>query len=112
MNWNLAENHPHEYPIEKYWYTRHNGHSIEYIIDHDITFFEWAVRTFQDVTPAQADYYYKKTGKKIPRECIKACVPYSWEPGDPAKLYEELCVNYDLDAMIFKYRKGNQLDLF
>ena len=108
----ISGDHRHEYPIEKFWYTKHNGHSIEYIIDHDITFFEWAVRIFQDVTPTQAEYYYKKTGRKIPRACIKAVPPYVWETGDPERLYMELCESGDLDKILFKYRKGNQLDLF
>ena len=108
----ISDNHRHEYPIEKFWYTKHNGHSIEYIIDHDISFFEWIVKVFQDVTPYQAEYYYKKTGRKIPMACIKAVPPYVWETGDPERLYIELCESGDLEKVLFKYRNGNQLDLF
>lgn len=108
----ISPDHRHEYPIEKFWYTKHCGHSIEYIIDHDITFFEWAVRVFQDVTPSQAEYYHKKTGKKIPRSIVKAVPPYVWEPGDPEPLYSELCRTQDLESVLFKWRKGGQLELF
>ena len=108
----LADNHPHEYPIAYYWYTKHNGHTIEYIIDHDLTFFEWCVRTFQDITPSQAEYYKKKTGLEVPKECIQYATPYHHEPGDPEGMYPDLCTTRDLEAMIFKWREGSQLDLF
>lgn len=108
----IDSKHPHEYPIKKFWYTKHAGRTIEEIIDRDVTFFEWAVRTFQDVTPEQASYYFRRTGKGVPAECIKRVEPYLWESGDPESLYMELCETRNLDVVLFKYRKGNQLDLF
>lgn len=108
----IGPDHRHEYPIKKFWYTKHAGRTIEEIIDRDVTFFEWAVRIFQDITPDQASYYFKKTGKKVPIECIKPVIPYVWETGDPEQLYGELCKTGDLEAVLFKYRNGNQLELF
>ena len=108
----LPENHPHEYPIVSFWYTKHSGSSIERIVDVDVAFFEWAVRTFQDVTPEQADYYYRKTGLKVPKECIQNVEPYRWEPGDTSELYMELCETKDLKGTLWKYREHCQLNLF
>ena len=108
----INSNHRHEYPIVYFWYTKHKGKTIEEIIDKDVTFFEWAVRTFQDVTPSQAQYYFQKTNQKVPPECIRDVEPYRFEKGDPElKLYMELCETGDLPGTLARYRV-NQLDLF
>ena len=104
-------NHPHEYPIVRYWYTKHKGQTIEEIIRKDPEYFEWCVNTFQDVTPGQARYYKEITGKEVPHEYIQDVPPYEWIPGDPDKLYMELCTTKNLEEMILKYR-GLQMDLF
>lgn len=107
-----VENHPHEYPIVRFWYTKHAGHTIERIIDTDESFFEWAVRTFQDVTPAQAEYYHRRIGKEVPKVCIRDVEPYEWIKGDPElDLYMELCKTGDLKGVLRKWR-GEQLSLF
>ena len=108
----LVPNHPHEYPIVKYWYTKHAGWTIEELIDKDVTFFEWVVKTFQDVTPAQADYYHKRTGCKVPPECIRDVEPYLWENGDgEMEPYMTICKTNDLKGTLLKYR-GFQYSLF
>jgi len=109
---NPVKDHRHEYPIIKFWYTKHAGKTIEQLIDLDLPFFEWVVSTFQDVTPDQASYYFRRTGRGIPAECIQRKPPYDPLPEDPEGLYEELCEVRDLDAILFKYRQNSQLNLF
>ena len=108
----IPENHPHEYPIVHFWYTKHKGWTIEKLIDWDVSFFEWCVRTFQDVTPAQAAYYEKKTGWKIPNECIRDVTPYEWVPGDgEMEPYMTICKTGDLEGTLLRFR-GRQFDMF
>lgn len=106
------QGHPHEYPIVKFWYTKHAGWTIEELIDKDVTFFEWVVKTFQDVTPKQAEYYYKKTGKKVPEECIRDVEPYLWEkPDGELEPYMTICKTNDLQGALLRFR-GHQYNLF
>lgn len=107
----MDENHPREWPVETIWYTRHAGQTIERIIDTDPDYFEWMVRTFQLVTPAQAVYYRKRTNRTVPSEYIHDVEPYRWQKGDPDKLYMEICTSHDLHGTIRKYR-GEQLSMF
>lgn len=108
----LVPNHPHEYPIVRFWYTKHKGWTIEKLIDFDVSFFEWVVRTFQDVTPAQADYYEKRTGHKIPQVCIRNVKPYEWAPPDgEMEPYMTICKTNDLEGTLLHYR-GHQYSLF
>lgn len=107
----INKNHRNEWPIVMIWYTKHAGQSIEWIIDTDVDFFEWMVRTFQLVTPAQAEYYRQRTKRSIPPEYIRDVTPYQWQKGDPDKLYMELCNTQDLTGTIRKYR-GEQLSIF
>lgn len=107
----IKKNHPHEWPVVMMWYTKHVGQSIERIIDTDVDYFEWMVRTFQLVTPAQAEYYQQRTKRKIPPEYIQDVTPYQWQKGDPDKLYMEICQTQDLTGTLRKYR-GEQLSIF
>lgn len=101
-----------EYPIVYFWYTKHKGRTIEELIDKDVHFFEWAVGAFQNVTPKQAEYYFQKTRRKVPKEAIQDVVPYEYLEGDPEpNMYMELCETGDLDTVIKKYR-GVQMSLF
>lgn len=100
-----------EYPITKFWYTRCKGKTIEEAIDSNLDYFEWLLKTFQDVTPKQALYYKQKTGKVIPREWIRDVEPYEWQKGDPEKMYIELCECNDLEYILKKYR-SQQTELF
>ena len=107
----MNKNHRHEWPVAMMWYTKHAGKTIERIIDTDIDYFEWMVRTFQLVTPMQAAYYKLRTGRIIPPEYIQDVVPYQWRKGDPDGLYMEICDTQDLTGTIRKYR-GEQLSMF
>ena len=100
-----------EWPIKKFWYTKKKGQTIEHIIDTDISFFEWAVKTFQNVTPQQAAYYKNKTGHTLNPRVIQDVEPYEWIPGDNDKLYEELCETQDLPSALRKWR-GEMNSLF
>ena len=94
-----------EYPIARWWYTSQRGKTIEETIDTNVNFFLWAVRTFQDVTPAQAEYFHRRYPKmEIPRRWIRNVTPYEHSPGDPDILYHDLCWSNDLDREIRKYR--------
>ena len=110
-NLQLSKDRPSEWPIVKFWYTRHKGLTIEELIDKHPDFFLWAVATFQNVTPAQAEYYHKKTGRRLNQMVIQDVEPYEWQPGDPEGLYMDLCKTQDLRGTLRKYR-GEQLELF
>lgn len=102
-----------EYPITTFWYTRHKGKTIEWIIDHDIDYMIWLIKTFQDLTPSQAEYLKKKTGKTLLPEYIQDVEPYTWQKGDPDSLYMELCETRDLEGTLKKYReKPKEITLF
>lgn len=107
----IDPNKPREYPIVKFWYTKHAGHTIEEIIDKDLDFFLWSVSSFQNVTPAQAKYFEKKTGKILNEHVIQDVEPYEYVKGDPEEMYMELCRTNDLQEAIMKYR-GVQTSLF
>jgi hypothetical protein len=107
----LKPNRRSEYPISRFWYTKHAGRIIEEIIDREPSFIEWAIKNFQNVTPSQATYFEKKTGKSIPDICIQDVKPYEWVEGDTEQLYIDLCESQDLEGTLFKHR-GIQLNLF
>lgn len=107
----LKPNRVAEYPIVRFWYTKQSGRTIEEIIDREPSFIEWAVSTFQNLTPSQAQYFKKITGKDIPGEAIQDVTPYEHQEGDTEQLYIDLCTTQDLDKTLQKYR-GVQLNLF
>ena len=107
----LAKDRNSEYPIVRFWYTKQSGRTIEEIIDREPSFIEWAIKVFQNVTPSQAQYFKKVTGKDIPEEAIQDVQPYEWQEGDTEQLYIDLCKTQDLDRTLQKYR-GVQLNLF
>lgn len=100
-----------EYPITTLWYTRKKGMSIEEVIDKDPDWMMWAIRSFQNLTPKQAEYFKKRTGVTINPKFIQDVEPYEWMKGDSDKLYAELCENNDLNFTLKKYR-GEQLKMF
>lgn len=100
-----------EWPIVSWWYTKKKGLTIEETIDKDLDWFLWAVCAFQNVTPAQAEYFYKKTGKKLNPKLIQNVEPYEWVKGDTEEMYMEICNTQDLHGTIRKYR-GEQLSMF
>ena len=108
----LKPNRRSEYPISRFWYTKQAGLTIEEIIDREPSFIEWAISTFQNVTPQQALYFTKQTNKVIPEECIQDVQPYEYLDGDSEDLYMELCNSgKSLEYILQKYR-GVQLNLF
>lgn len=108
----LKSNRKGEWPIVRFWYTRKEGQTIESIIDTDITFFEWAVSNFQNVTPSQARYYTNRTCRVVPNEAIQDVEPYEWLKGDDERLYISICDTQDIQGSIYKFRGAEQLSLF
>lgn len=89
-----------EYPIERFWYSKAaRFSSIEELIDKDPQYFIWAVETFQDVTPKQAEHFKEVYGMELPKWCIAPadCPPYTHPRGAPLDdpEYEKLCEEYD-----------------
>ena len=90
-----------EYPITRFWYGKAaRFKSIEELIDQDPLYFIWAVQTFQDVTPAQANHFKNKYGMELPDNVI---APKELKPYNPPKdihkrpwdlTYKELCDQY------------------
>lgn len=105
------KNRKGEWPIVRFWYTKNKGMSIEELIEKKLDYFEWAVNTFQNITPDQALYYYKKTKNKVPSSVVQDVTPYEHQKGDPESMYEELCETQNLEGVIIKYR-GVNLELF
>lgn len=95
----------HEYPIAFFWYTKYKGKTIEWIIDHDPEYLCWCIKTFQDITPAQAQYFKNRWHKEIRSEFIQDVKPYEWQKGDSDNLYMELCETRDLEGTLKKYRE-------
>lgn len=100
-----------EWPIKSWWYTRKKGLTIEETIDKDPDWMLWAIKSFQNITPEQARYLYKKTGKRVNPKYIQDVPVYVWEPGDTDSLYMDICATQDLEGSIIKHR-GKQLELF
>lgn len=101
----------HEYPVTHMWYTKHKGRTIEWIIDHDPDYLVWMVKTFQDLTPSQAQYFFDRHGKRFRDEFVQDVTPYTYEKGDPEEMYAELCETKDLKRTLLKWRPS-QLSLF
>lgn len=102
-----------EWPITKFWYTKYKGKTIEWIIDHDPSYLCWCIKTFQNITPSQAQYFKNRWNKEIRSEFIQDVEPYEWQKGDPDNLYMELCENQDLERTLKKYReKPQEITLF
>ena len=111
----IIKNHPREWPVTMMWYTKHAGQTIERIIDTDLPYFEWMVRTFLMVTPDQAEYYKHVTGNDIPKDYVMNVEPYSWQKGDPEDLYIDICRHGNIDFWLEQYRKpknNKQIELF
>mgnify|MGYP003302887496 CR=1 FL=1 len=108
----LKKDRRNEWPISKWWYTQYAGKTFEQAVLMDYTFIKWAIETFQNVTPKQAEFYEKITGDVVPEQAIQNVEPYEWQKGDPEELYMELCENQNLELTLNKYRKKSQLTLF
>ena len=108
---NIKPTRRKEWPVTHMWYTKKCGMTMEEIIDTDPDFFIWMVETFQNITPNQADHFYRKAGFRVPDECIQDVEPYDHRTTDPVKLYMELCDTQDYTGTMKKYRV-EQLNLF
>ena len=93
-----------EWPIKFWWYTKKKGMTME-------DWFLWAVCTFQNVTPEQAEYFKKRTGKTLNSRLIQDVEPYEYKTGDTEEMYMEICRTQDLHGTLRKWR-GEQLNLF
>lgn len=83
-----------EWPIVKFWYGKGAKYSsIEELIDSNPSWFLWAVDTFQDITPSQAQYWLDKYPElgPIPNEYVKDVVPYRHTKDSPDSEYMNLC---------------------
>lgn len=100
-----------EWPIKFWWYTKKKGMTMEEVIDKDLDWFLWAVCTFQNVTPEQAEYFKKRTGKTLNSRLIQDVEPYEYKTGDTEEMYMEICRTQDLHGTLRKWR-GEQLNLF
>lgn len=100
-----------EWPIVKFWYTKKNGKTIEEIIDTDPQWLCWAIKEFQNLTPRQAEYFFKRTGRQLNKKYIQDVEPYLYQKGDPEGLYMDLCENQNLEYTLRKWR-GEQLNIF
>lgn len=73
------------------WYGKMAGHTIEDIIEHNVEYFIWMVKAFQDVTVSQAKFFRDKWGMDLPEEVIKNVPPYTYNKKAPKGEYESLC---------------------
>lgn len=80
-----------EWPVTRMWYGKMAGHTIEDIIENNVSYFIWMVKAFQDVTVKQAKFFRKKWEMDLPEEVIKDVVPYTYSRKAPEKEYERLC---------------------
>lgn len=80
-----------EWPVTKMWYGKMAGHTIEDIIENNVSYFIWMVKAFQDVTVKQAKFFRDKWGMDLPEEVIKDVPPYTYSRKAPEKEYESLC---------------------
>lgn len=80
-----------EWPVTKMWYGKMAGHTIEDIIENNVSYFIWMVKAFQDVTVKQAKFFRDKWEMDLPEEVIKDVPPYTYSRKAPEKEYEMLC---------------------
>lgn len=93
-----------EFPIKKFWYGKGAAYKdIEELIEKNSKWFIWAVGSFQDLTPSQAEHFYKVYGMRLPNEliCSQELLneinngePYEHKKGDSEEVYKNLCRAY------------------
>ena len=60
-----------EFPIKKFWYGKGAAYrDIEELMEKNSKWFIWAVGSFQDLTPSQAEHFYEVYGMRLPNELI------------------------------------------
>ena len=93
-----------EFPIQKFWYGKGAAYkSIEELMEKNPGWFIWAVETFQDLTPQQAEHFKEVYGMDLPEDviCSRELLdkinngkPYEYQKGDTEEMYKELCRQY------------------
>lgn len=93
-----------EFPIKKFWYGKGAAYrTIEELMEKNSGWFIWAVETFQDLTPAQAEHFKKVYGMELPPELITSQElldeinggeAYEFKKGDSEEVYKNLCRKY------------------
>ena len=93
-----------EFPIRKFWYGKGAAYNtIEELLEKNPGWFIWAVETFQDLSPAQAEHFRKVYGMELPEsvitsqellDSINGGLPYEYKKGDGEEVYKEICRRY------------------
>lgn len=93
-----------EFPIKKFWYGKGAAYrDIDELMEKNSKWFIWAVETFQDLTPAQAEHFKEVYGMDLPSEVIckqelldeiNNGEPYEFKKGDTEDIYKEMCRKY------------------
>lgn len=93
-----------EFPIKRFWYGKGAAYkSIEELMEKNSSWFIWAVETFQDLTPQQAEHFKEVYGMDLPSNLITSQElldeinngePYEWKKGDSEDVYKDLCRKY------------------
>lgn len=93
-----------EFPIKKFWYGKGAAYrDINELMEKNSRWFIWAVETFQDLTPEQAEHFKEVYGMELPSElvCSQELLdeinngkPYEFKKGDSEDVYKELCRKY------------------
>lgn len=93
-----------EFPIKKFWYGKGAAYrDIEELMEKNPGWFIWAVETFQDLTPVQAQHFFEFYGMDLPLEVvtrqelldeINGGLPYEFKKGDSEDIYKDLCRKY------------------
>lgn len=93
-----------EFPIKKFWYGKGAAYkTIEELMEKNPGWFIWAVETFQDLTPEQAEHFKEVYRMDLPQEviCSQELLdeinngePYEFKKGDSEDVYKDMCRKY------------------
>lgn len=93
-----------EFPIKKFWYGKGAAYrDINELMEKNSRWFIWAVETFQDLTPEQAEHFKEVYGMELPSEviCSQELLdkinngkPYEYQKEDTEDVYKDLCRKY------------------
>ena len=93
-----------EPPIKFFWYGKGAAYSsIEELMEKNPRWFIWAVESFQDLSPDQAQHFREVYGMDLPKEVITSQelleeinggLPYEYKKGDSEEVYKDLCRKY------------------
>ena len=93
-----------EFPIKFFWYGKGAAYSsIEELMEKNPKWFIWAVETFQDLSPDQAEHFKEIYGMELPKEVIasqelldeiNSGEAYGFKKGDSEEIYKNICRKY------------------